>query len=115
VRLDMRMPYAYKFVKSVESMAAFEAAKRLASFSRSVFKQFNKKEVYTIEQPLITQGIVEKSCDNCNWIGGDYLWKFLLGVFSSNVDLVERAREKAQDNKPEASGGRGGGRGRGGS
>jgi hypothetical protein len=28
--LDTRMPYAYEFVKSVESVAAFEGAKQLA-------------------------------------------------------------------------------------
>jgi hypothetical protein len=33
VRLDMRMPYAYKFVKSVESVAAFEGAKQSLSLN----------------------------------------------------------------------------------
>jgi dipeptidyl aminopeptidase/acylaminoacyl peptidase len=50
----------------------------------------------------------------CNWIRADYFCKWLLGDFASSVDLVELAREKAQDNKPETTEGRGGGRGRGG-
>jgi dipeptidyl aminopeptidase/acylaminoacyl peptidase len=52
--------------------------------------------------------------DYCSWIRADYFCKWLLGDFASSVDLVELAREKAQDNKPETTGGRGGGRGRGG-
>jgi dipeptidyl-peptidase 4 len=51
--------------------------------------------------------------DYCNWIRADYFCKWLIGDFASNVDLVELARERAQDNRPEATGGRGG-RGRGG-
>ncbi len=50
----------------------------------------------------------------CNWIRADYFCKWLLGDFASSVDLVELAREKAQDNKPESTGDRGRGRGRGG-
>ncbi len=49
--------------------------------------------------------------DYCNWIRADYFCKWLLGDFASNVDLVELARERAQDGRPEAQeGGRGGGR-----
>ena len=51
----------------------------------------------------------------CEWIRADYFCKWLIGDFSSNVDLVELAREKEQNNKPETTGrGGGGGRGRGG-
>jgi hypothetical protein len=50
----------------------------------------------------------------CNWIRADYFCKWLLGDFSSNVDLVELAREREQSNRPEQTTGRGGGRGRGG-
>jgi dipeptidyl-peptidase 4 len=52
--------------------------------------------------------------DYCNWIRADYFCKWLLGDFSSSVDLVELAREQAQDNRPESTGDRGRGRGRGG-
>jgi dipeptidyl-peptidase-4 len=50
--------------------------------------------------------------DYNNWIKYDYFCKWLIGDFDSSVDLVELAREKAQNNK-ETAGARGG-RGRGG-
>jgi len=47
----------------------------------------------------------------CNWIRADYFCKWLLGDFASSVDLVELAREQAQDGRGETQeGGRGGGR-----
>ena len=52
--------------------------------------------------------------DYCNWIRADYFCKWLIGDFSSNVDLVELAREREQNGRAEETAGRGGGRGRGG-
>jgi dipeptidyl aminopeptidase/acylaminoacyl peptidase len=53
--------------------------------------------------------------DYCNWIRADYFCKWLLGDFDSNVDLVQLAREQEQTGREATqTGGRGGGRGRGG-
>jgi dienelactone hydrolase len=52
-----------------------------------------------------------RDSEYCNWIRADYFCRWLLGDFASNVDLVELARERAQDGRPETQeGGRGGGR-----
>lgn len=48
-----------------------------------------------------------------NWIKYDYFCKWLIGDFSSNVDLVELAREQEQNNKEATTTGRGRGVGRG--
>jgi dipeptidyl-peptidase-4 len=53
-----------------------------------------------------------RDSEYCNWIRADYFCKWLLGDFASNVDLVELARERAQDGKAATEEvGRGRGRG----